>query len=234
MKRITTVVTFCLIIANNFAFSQTIEEIKAKEIIEKAINSRGGKELLSNIKTLYTKSSTVMDGRDVNYITKEMTPNLGSFEIEYQGRIVYRSWFDGKTGYETVKGQKQIADQDEFKDKHNRKYIMNEVAYLDPELFKVKFIKTDNEQKLNEVEATAKDGSITNLFYDTESFLLKKEEKRNPSKNSFSTILCVEYKKFGDLTNCSKNIFKSEDGDQVVTLLDLKYNKDIKKSDFKY
>jgi len=95
-------------------------------------------------------------------------------------------------------------------------------------------LKTDNEQKLNEVEATAKDGSITNLFYDTESFLLKKEEKRNPSKNSFSTIVCTDYKKFGDLTYCSKNIFKSENGDQVVTLLDLKYNKDIKKSDFKY
>lgn len=234
MKRITTAITFCLIIANNFVFSQAKEEIKAKEIIEKSINATGGKELLSNIKTLYSKSSTVMDGRNVNYITKEMAPNLGSFEIEYEGRIVYRSWFDGKTGYETVNGQKKIADQEEFKDKHDRKYIMNEVAYLDPELFKVKFIKTDEDEKLNQVEATAKDGSITNLYYDTESFLLKKEEKKNPNKSSFSTILCTDYKKFGELTYCSKNIFKSENGDQVVSLIDLKYNKDIKKSDFKF
>ena len=74
----------------------------------------------------------------------------------------------------------------------------------------------------------------TDLYYDTENYLLKKEEKHNPSKNSFSTILCTEYKKFGDLTYCSKNIFKSEGGDQIVKLIDLKYNKDIKKSDFKY
>ncbi|HEX7869558.1 MAG TPA: hypothetical protein VF455_05525, partial [Chryseobacterium sp.] len=77
MKQITTAITFCLIIANNFVFSQTTEEIKGKEIIEKSINATGGKELLSNIKTLYSKSSTIMDGRNVNYITKEMAPNLG-------------------------------------------------------------------------------------------------------------------------------------------------------------
>nr|WP_314499445.1 hypothetical protein [uncultured Chryseobacterium sp.] len=235
MKRITKILTICcVVVLQNFAFSQTVEETRAKEIIEKAITVSGGKELLTGIKTLYTKASTVMDGRNVYYITKEMEPNLGSFEIEYQGRIVYRSWFDGTTGYDTVNGQKKVADQEEFKDKHERKYIMNEIAYLDPTLYKVKFIKTDTNQKINQVEATAKDGSVTDLFYDTESFLLKKEEKKNASKNSFSTVLCTEYKKFGDLTYCSKHIFKSENGDQITNLIDLKYNKGIKKSDFKY
>lgn len=235
MKRITTVLTICcVVVLQNFAFSQTVEETRAKEIIEKAITASGGKELLTGIKTLYTKASTIVDGRNVYFITKEMEPNLGSFEIEYQGRIVYRSWFDGTTGYDTVNGQKKVADQEEFKDKHERKYIMNEIAYLDPTLYKVKFIKTDTNQKINQVEATAKDGSITDLFYDTESFLLKKEEKKNASKNAFSTVLCTEYKKFGDLTYCSKHILKSENGDQITNLTDLKYNKGIKKSDFKY
>jgi hypothetical protein len=84
---------------NNLLFSQNINEDKAKEVIEKAIQATGGKELLNSIKTLYSISETTMDGRKVNWITKEMVPNKGSFEIEYQGRIVYRSWFDGKIGY---------------------------------------------------------------------------------------------------------------------------------------
>lgn len=235
MKLITTILTVCCVVTtNNLVFSQNTNETKGKEIIEKAIKATGGKELLNSIKTLYSKSSTVTDGRNVNYITKEMAPNMGSFEVEYEGRIVYRSWFDGKTGYETVKGQKQIADQEEFKDKLDRKYIMNELAYLDPTIYNVEFIETDDNQKLHKVKATAKDGSVTNLYYDTESFLLKKEIKENPSKGSFSTILCNEYKKFGDLVYCSKTTLQSEDGDKVMTLVDLYYNKNIKKSDFKY
>ncbi|PIF46234.1 hypothetical protein CLU96_3258 [Chryseobacterium sp. 52] len=234
MKLLTTILTVCSVITSSLVFSQSTNETKAKEIIEKAIKATGGKELLNSIKTLYSKSSTVMDGRNVNYITKEMAPNMGSFEVEYQGRIVYRSWFDGKIGYETVNGQKKIADQEEFKDKLDRKYIMNELSYLDSSIYSVEFIETDNTHKLHKVKAIAKDGSIINLYYDTDSFLLKKEIKENPSKGSFSTILCNEYKKYGDLLYCSKNTFKSENGDQIVTLLDLYYNKDIKRADFKY
>jgi hypothetical protein len=234
MKLITTILTVCTVISSNFVFSQSTNETKGKEIIEKAVNAKGGKELLNSIKTLYSKSSTITDGRNVNYITKEMAPNMGSFEVEYQGRIVYRSWFDGKTGYNMVNGEKKVADQEEFKDKLDRKYIMNELAYLDPTMYNVEFVETDNDQKLHKIKTTAKDGSITNLYYDTESFLLKKEVKENPSKGSFSTILCNEYKKFGDLLYCSKNTFQSEDGDQVLTLIELYYNKGIKRADFKY
>ncbi|MDF2552369.1 MAG: hypothetical protein K0R77_1644 [Chryseobacterium sp.] len=235
MKLLTTIITACSVFTtNHFVFSQSTNEAKAKEIIVKAVDAMGGKDLLSSIKTLYSKSSTVMDGRNVNYITKEMTPNMGSFEIEYQGRIVYRSWFDGKTGYETVNGEKKIADQEEFKDKLDRKYIMNELAYLDPSLYKVEFVETDKENKLHKIKATAKDGNITNLYYNAESYLLNKEIHENPTKGSFSTTLCTEYKKFGDLTYCSKNTFRSENGDQVATIVDLYYNKDIKKSDFKF
>jgi hypothetical protein len=235
MKLLTTAITICSVFAaHQTAFSQNTHETKAKEIIERAIDATGGKDLLSSIKTLYTKSSTVMDGRNVNYITKEMAPNMGSFEIEYQGRIVYRSWFDGKTGYETVNGEKKVADQEEFKDKLDRKYIMNEMAYLDPSLYKAEFVGTDQENKLQHVKVTAKDGSVTNLYYDTESFLLKKEVHENPTKGSFSTTLCTEYKKYGDLNYCSKTTLRSENGDQVMTLLDLYYNKNIRKSDFKF
>ena len=234
MKLTTTFITACMIIAgNNSVFSQNTNEAKAKEIIEKAIKATGGKELLNSIKTLYSRSSTVVDGRDVNYITKEMAPNKGSFEVEYQGRIVYRSWFDGKTGYELINGERKLADQAEFTDKLTRKYIMNELAYLDPSLYKVEFVETENAEKLNKIKATATDGSVTYLFYDTESSLLKKEVKENPVKGSFSTILCNEYKKFGDLTYCSKNTFRYDKGDQVLTLLDLYYNKNIKEKDFK-
>lgn len=224
---------FCFAIANTFTYAQETNEAKAKSIIEKGIDAMGGKELFSNIKTLYTKSATITDGRNVYFITKEMAPNLGSFEIEYEGRTVYRSWFDGSTGFEMVNGQKKLADQEEFKDKPGRKYIMNELAYLDPSLYKVEFVDTDKAENLHKIKATATDGSVVNLFYDTKDFLLKKEIKENPVKNSFSTILCEKYKKFKGLVHCSKTVLRSEDGDQILNLVDLSYNKNIDKKDFK-
>lgn len=234
MKLSTTIFTICLMAGgNNLLFSQNINEDKAKEVIEKAIQATGGKELLNSIKTLYSISETTMDGRKVNWITKEMVPNKGSFEIEYQGRIVYRSWFDGKIGYETVNGEKKLADPEEFKEKLNRKYIMNELAYLDPSLYKVELIENNPDKKYNEIKATSTDGKVLHLFYDAKSYLLKKETKENPDKNAFSTVIYNEYKKFGDLTYCSKTTFPTEDGEQIITLTDLYYNKKISEKDFK-
>ncbi|KRB59936.1 hypothetical protein [Flavobacterium sp. Root186] len=59
--------------------------------IENAIDAMGGKSFLKSISTLYCNSETQMDGRAVNWITKEMIPNKESLEIIYQDRTVYKS-----------------------------------------------------------------------------------------------------------------------------------------------
>lgn len=234
MKLSNTIVVVSMIASSNLLFSQTSSENKAKEIIEKAIQAEGGKKLLSSIKTLYTKSETVMDGRNVNWITKEMVPNRGSFEIEYQGRIVYRSWFDGKTGYELVNGERKVADQAEFKDKADRKYIMNGLAYTDPKLYKIELIEENPDKMYYKIKATYVTGKVTYLYYDVKSFFLNKEETvENGEKNSFSTVLQSDYKKFGELWYATKSTFISESGNQEVRLVDLYYNKNIEEKDFK-
>ncbi|MDR3024038.1 hypothetical protein [Chryseobacterium sp.] len=234
MKLLNTIAIVSMITASNQLFSQISSENNALQIIEKAIQARGGKELLSSIKTLYSKSETVMDGRNVHWITKEMVPNKGSFEIEYQGRIVYKSWFDGKTGYELVNGERKLADPAEFKDKADRKYIINELAYIDPKLYKIELIEENPDKIYYKIKATYVTGKVTYLYYDVKSFLLSKEETvENGNKNSFSTVLESDYKKFGDLWYATKSTFVSEDGNQEAKLVDLYYNKDIQDKDFK-
>ena len=234
MKLLNTVLVVTMITASHQLFSQTGNEKKAREIIEKAIQAEGGKKLLSSIKTLYSKSETVMDGRKVNWITKEMVPNKGSCEIEYQGRIVYRSWFDGKTGYELVNGERKLADPDEFKDKADRKYIINELAYIDPKLYKIELIDENPDKIYYKIKATYVTGKVTYLYYDVKSFFLSKEETvENGEKNTFSTVLQSDYKKFGDLWYATQSTFVSESGNQGANLVELYYNKGIEENDFK-
>ncbi len=229
--------TICtILLTSSTLFAQNSQIDKSIDIVEKSIEAQGGKKLLESIKTLYSKSETIMDGRNVFWITKEMEPNKGSFEIEYQGRTVYRSFYDGKIGYNIVNGQKTVADPEQFKDKNYRKHIMNSLDYLDASLYDLEFIGEENVNNKDcyKIKATLSNGKVTYLFYDkTSNLLAKSEVVKNPEKDSFSTVLYDDYKKFGDLTYETKQTFVSEEGNQVVKLIDLYYNKKISEKDFK-
>lgn len=232
MKFTTTIFT---ILISTAIYAQNTEANKSIQIIEKSIQAQGGKKVLENIKTLYSKSETVMDGRNVHWITKEMAPNKGSFEIEYQGRIVFKSFYNGKTGYEIVNGQKNLADPEEFKDKNFRHHIMNSLDYIDSTLYTLEYIGEDkvNNKDCEKIKATLVNGKVSYLYYDKVSnHLLKSEVLKNPEKNSYSTVLYEDYKKFGDLVYETKQTFVSEEGNQIAKIVDLYYNKKITEKDF--
>lgn len=209
---------------------------KAVDVVESAISAMGGKEFIKSIHTLYCNSTTQMDGRDVNWITKEMLPNKGSFEIIYQERVVYKSWFDGELGYEINNGEKKIADQEEFKNKSFKKNIFNELDYLDSSLYKLEYIGVENveSKKCNKIKATLANGEIKYLYYDEKSFFLLKEETvKNGEKNSFSTVLYGDYKKFNKLTYCTTMRFGTDDNVQSAKIVELFYNEKVSETDFK-
>ncbi|WP_428430130.1 hypothetical protein [Pedobacter sp.] len=131
----TTLLSFFLFFALNLTKTWAHDELTAQQIVEKSIEATGGKQYLQSIKTLYSNIATQMEGRNVNWITKEMLPNKGAFLIVYQGRTVFRNFYDGEKGYEVSGGKTQLANQDEFSDKKYRKNIFNELDYLDPTLY---------------------------------------------------------------------------------------------------
>ncbi|WP_145854994.1 hypothetical protein [Pedobacter suwonensis] len=53
-------------------------------IVKNCIAAMGGESFLRSITTLYSNMKTEMEGRAVNYITKELLPNKGSFKIVYK------------------------------------------------------------------------------------------------------------------------------------------------------
>ena len=234
MKKLKTLTFVFFILISSISFAQN-SEARAREVIETAIKTMGGKEFLKSINTLYTDSKTVMDGRDVNWIVKEMLPNKGSFEIIFQKRVVYKSWYDGNVGYELNNGTKQKADPGQFKDKRYKKSIFNELDYLDSELYTLEYLGEEKvgEQNCHKIKTTLANGKVKNLYYDkVKGYLVKSETISNPEKDSFTVTLFEDYQKFGKLTHFTVMKFLDGDATQTAKIIDLKYNKDISEKDF--
>lgn len=207
-----------------------------RTIVKNCIEARGGEAFLRSITTLYSDIKTEMEGREVNYITKEMLPNKGSFKIVYKGRTVFQNWFDGKKAFETVNGEVKKADPAEFKDKFDRKNIFNELDWIMPELWTLEFL---GEEKVDakgcyKIRATRKSGLVELLYFDKESKLLLRDDKvEDVNKNSFSTTLHLGYKKYSGLTFASEMKIGDKDSLQTLTVVELKINSDVSEADFR-
>ena len=234
MKKLQTITTLFFILISSITFAQNSEE-QAREVVETGIKAMGGKDFLKSINTLYTDSKTLMDGRDVNWVIKEMLPNKGSFEIVYQKRIVYKSWYDGNIGYELINGAKQKADPEQFKDKKYKKNIFNGLDYLDRNLYTLEYLGEEKVGELNchKIKTKLANGKVENLYYDkAKGFLIKSETISNAEKHSFTVTLYEDYQKFGKLTHFTVMKFLDNGNTQIAKIIDLKYNTDISEKDF--
>jgi hypothetical protein len=223
------------IISLNLLSAQKNDSKLAVDVINNSIEATGGKENLKDIKTLYTDIRTEMEGRQVNWIVKEMLPNKGTFQIVYEGRVVFQNMFDGENGYEIVNGEKKKADKDEFKDKKYKKNIFNELDYLDSNLWKLELI---GEEKVNsalcyKIKGTLINGLVKILYYDKESYYLLKSEKiLNAEKNTFSTTLYSNYKKFKNVILCTEMKFGDNGQFQNAKIVKLLINEAVTDKDF--
>ena len=221
----------CIGVANGQSGQRTL---RANDIINKAIDAMGGKAYLQSIKTLYTDFKTNMDGHDVDWIIKEMLPNKGSFAIIYQGRTVYKNWFDGQQGYELAGGEKK-ADTGDFDDKPYKKNIFDELDYLDTSLWKIALVGEDtvNQHSCYKIRGILANGSIQIWYYDKATYyLLRKDRFNDPEKGKSETSYFSDYKKSGKLPYYTKMQFGSGDSATIATIADLKINEQISDSDF--
>ena len=211
------------------------DTMTAHKIIHHTIDAMGGMDYLKNIKTLYSDISTMMDGRQVHWIVKEMAPNKGSFQIDYQNRTVFKSWFDGKTAFETLNGKNKDADQDGYKDKLFKKNIFNEIDYLDSTLWKLEYLGVErvNNTPCYKIKGTLASGLVMLLYFDQASYLMVRSDKNeNPESSRFTTIFYSNYKTFDKLVYPTEFKYGDDKTFQHGTLVDLRINKSVDEKDF--
>jgi hypothetical protein len=179
--------------------------------------------------------STEMEGRQVHWITKEMLPNKGSFQIVYNNRIVFQNWYDGENGYESVNGEKTKADESEFKDKKFKRNIFNELDYLDTSLWNLELAgegKVNNED-CYKIKATLVNGLVKILYISKTTFYTLREDKiSNAEKDSFTTTFFSDFQKFGQLTFYTTLRFGEGENSQTAKIIKLLPNEQITNSDF--
>ena len=192
MKNLLTTITFTLITS---VIVNAQSDQKSLEIINKSIDAIGGKKKLENVKTLYTEMQINND--PVFYITKEKAPNKGSLEVKVNGNSVFGYRFDGEKGFEKQNGQiKQMPDE-EITDKKNRKYIFNELAYIDPTIWTFNYVgEVDlNNSKAHKLKGENKNGTIEYIYFDSNNFRkVKSENIVMNDENNLSTFEYLDYR----------------------------------------
>jgi hypothetical protein len=217
--------------------SHAQDTLSARQILEKSIEAQGGRLALENIRTVYTEFQTTMDGHDVHYVIKEMLPNKGSFEIVYQGRTVYKSFFDGQHGFEVDQGKKTAAPPDDNKDKMYKKNIFNELDYLDTALYTIKLLPdgTVGQTPAYVVSTTLKNGREQRIYYSKATFLQLKSEtiKLAENERSDATLITKQDKYQNIVYPTVQRMFVGTDHEQTLTLLSIYFNEKVNDADFK-
>lgn len=234
MKRISITLAFLLILSSTLVSAQATAP-DAIQIVKKSIEAMGGEAVLKNVKTLYSNMSTEMEGRKVNWIVREMLPNKGSFQVVYQGRTVYQTWFDGNDGYETNGGIVEKSDPKSFEDKAYKQNIFNELDYLNPELWTLERLEDDKvgNAECYKVKGVLKNGLVEIFYFDKSTYLMLRSDKlENANKDSFTTVLYMKFKKYGPLTYCSEERLGDEGNFKTVILEELIINKKVTTGDF--
>lgn len=235
MKQIFIILFPLLFSSSLLVNAQEKPALNSIQIVQKSIEAMGGEANLRSVKTLYSNMRTEMEGRQVNWIVKEMLPNKGSFQIIYQGRTVLQTWFDGKEGYETNRGVVEPSDPKSFEDKHYKQNIFNELDYLNPELWTLELVADAKVGKADcyKVKGTLKNGLVEMFYFDKSTYLMLRSDKlENANKGSFKTVLYLKFKKYGPFTYCSEQRIGEEGDFQTVKLEELLINQKVEETDF--
>jgi len=235
MKKIFITLSFLLFISSVLVDAQDKQALNAIQIVKKSIDAMGGETYLRSVKTLYSNMKTEMEGRQVNWIVKEMLPNKGSFTVVYQGRTVFKTWFDGKDGYETNRGVVEKADPKSFDDKAYKQNIFNELDYLNPELWTPELLEDAKVGKADcyKVKGTLKNGLVEIFYFDKSTYLMLRSDKlENANKDSFKTTLYLKFKKYGPLAYCSEQRIGEEGNFKTIKLEELLVNEEVGEGDF--
>lgn len=211
-------------------------DTKSVEIINKVIKAAGGKKNLENVKTLYSEMQINND--PVFYITREEAPNKGALEVKVNGNSVYGYRFDGSKGFENNQGKITAMPEEDIADKKNRKYIMNELAYLDPTIWTFNFIGevNINNKKAYKLKGKNENGIVEYIYFDANTFYkIRKEMLIDNNENKVTTF---EYSDYRDVNGVKLNfktiLIDPDKNTTTMTTTIQEINKGITAKDFVY
>lgn len=216
--------------------------VKPTQIIDHYLKAIGGKENLKKVTTLMGTGQMKVQSMEIPFKTKRMAPNKEMMEMSMGGKVISKSVFNGKTGYQVQMGKRTDFEpgSDQVKKYLDTKGIFEQAFYADGtyKLSADKIVKVDGKDAY-QVTVTGTSGKPTVQFYDKESGLLVKTTSSSEVKgqqmnieNSYS-----DYRKVGEVLLPFKQTLSlsSAAGSQVLDMkvTEYKINSGVTQEDFK-
>lgn len=197
-------------------------------IIAKYFHAIGGKERARQIHSYSSKASGILNEKEIILHKKMMLPNLFTTSLDYHGKIISKSIFDGKNGINLQQGEEINFTPEELKRHKNNRSIFPEFDY--PET--AKYLGTE---KVNLTECHVLKVGNSKIYYSTSSGLkIKGVSIQEKDETAFLQQLYfgnyLEIKGLLFPTNLLMIAGKNEIEFQTRTIL---INRDVSKKDFK-
>ena len=223
--------------ANNNAAAVNVD---AKTVIKDYINTIGGEDALSQIKSINGTGSMSIQGMQLVYNQKQMAPNKQLITIAMNGNVVSKNVFNGTTGYQQQMGNKTDMSAEDIAESKLQTSIFEQEDYLNNPDIKLQVAGTEkvNGSDAYKVQVTLPTGKNITEYYDVASKLLvKREAARTAGEQTVNTTTeFSDYKKAGDIMLPYKVSISVAAGEMNqafdVTFSDYKINEGVSESDF--
>lgn len=155
------------------SLSKLPEGLTAEKVLNDYIDAIGGKDKISDLKTLSMKMEASIMGQSLNMEATRMAPNKLFMEVKMGGNLMQKQVFDGEKGASSgMQGSKKI-EGDEALDMAISSAIVEEVEYLNQGIdLNLISIENINGSDAYGVEVTMPSGKKSTRYYDSESGLL--------------------------------------------------------------
>ena len=151
-------------------------DISAEEIINKYIEAIGGKDALSNVKSMVTKSSFSMQGMEIQIISHQKESEKLLVETQMAGNTMAKQVFDGEKGFIVSPMGQQEFEGDDLLNLKISAIIFPELDYKDLGFsLTVREIEPVDGKDAYKVAITNPVGNTSIHFFDVETGLRVKE-----------------------------------------------------------
>jgi hypothetical protein len=224
IKRWLAVVVLLLPAASSFSCgSKQNLSLSPEQLIERHINARGGSAALTAVRSrTVTKRETDSDGVITETVVNTSAPNAELvISRDAQGKELFRTFFDGITGYAELRGERQSLSENMLQQLEVDSDIFPELRFA--ALFPIasgSAEETWKGRKVFRLSAKSKAGYEEKFFFDAESGLMIGLEYPSLSSSyyfdNFETIDGIKYARTSKIERGGKSF--------TVQVVDIKHN----------
>lgn len=229
MRRVTTASIIVWMMAG---ISSRVHADDALQIIRKAIQAGGGKEKLAKYRaaTLSGKGTLDTQGMVLEYTANWSVSYPGKYRIELEGSVMGQPFsvtqvFDGKDGWVKINDMAAIKMTEAQRSAIRRQLQVDQASRLLPLLDTKNYtvapvgkVKVDGKDAIG-LNVTNKSGLDVNLYFDTKTCLLVKQEYPSQDENGkevTQTVFLRDFKRFNGIAFPTK-LEIQHDGKKFVT-----------------